>query len=168
MLKSIIDKVGKLFEGRFSWKRVHSPNFMTKVKTHQRNAINQTGDGSHFHIGDVHNYPAKKETRETTSYRSAWKKLLDTFSPLCAQRLVLMINNPKNSKKDNLEGHKKWLAAQFENIGLDHSDSRATIFNQIQEKASASIEELYANGDEGQFKEDWADYSSELERIKDI
>jgi hypothetical protein len=81
-----------------------------------------------------------------------------------------MINNPKSKDpgNHNLNGHKKWLSQQFENIGLDHSDLRAAAFNQIRKKAITSIEELYDCGEESQFKKAWANHLFDLEAIKDI
>ncbi len=112
----------------------------------------------------------KKETRETTSYTKSWETLLKTFSPESAQRFARMINDPKSKDhgKHNLNGHKKWLSQQFENIGLDHSDPRAAIFNQTRQKAITSIEELYYQGEESQFEKAWANHLFDLEAIKDI
>ncbi len=112
----------------------------------------------------------KKETRETTSYTKSWETLLKTFSPESAQRLALMINDPKSKdpQNHNLNGHKKWLSQQFENIRLDHSDSRAATFNLIRKKAITSIEELHDHGEESQFKKAWANHLFDLEAIKDI
>ena len=170
MLKSIIDKIGTLLKLAFSWKRVHSPNSMSKAKTHQGHAGSTSGDYSPLHIGEVHHYYAKKDTRETTSYTKSWEALLKAFSPESAQRFARMINNPKDkdSGKQNLNGHKKWLSQQFENIGLDHSDPRATTFNQIRKKAITSIEELYDHGEESKFEKAWAHHLFDLEAIKDI
>ncbi len=81
-----------------------------------------------------------------------------------------MINDPKSKdpRNYNLNGHKKWLSQQFENIGLDHSDPRAAAFNQIRKKVITSIEELYDRGEESQFKKAWANHLFDLEAIKDI
>jgi hypothetical protein len=170
MFKSIIDKIGTFLKVAFSWKRVHSPNSTSKAKTHQGHAGSTSGDYSPLHIGDVHLYYAKKETRETTSYTKSWETLLKTFSPESAQRFARMINDPKSKDpgKHNLNGHKKWLSQQFENIGLDHSDPRAPAFNQIKKKVITSIEELYDHGEESQFEKAWANHLFDLEAIKDI
>lgn len=170
MFKSIIDKVGTLLKIAFSFKRVHSANSTSKAKAQQGHAGATSGNHSPLHIGDSHHYYAKKETRETTSYTKYWETLLKTFSPESAQRFARMINDPKSKdhEKHNLNGHKKWLSQQFENIGLDHSDPRAAIFNQIRQKAITSIEELYYQGEESQFEKSWANHLFDLEAIKDI
>lgn len=170
MFKSIIDKVGTFLKVACSCKRVHSPNSTSKAKTQQGHAGATSGDHSPLHIGDAHHYYAKKETRETTSYTKSWETLLNTFSHESAQRLVRMINDPKSKdpRNHNLNGHKKWLSQQFENIGLDHSDPRATTFNQIRKKAITSIEELYDYGEESKFEKAWAHHLFDLEAIKDI
>jgi len=169
MLKSIIDKIGTLLKVTFSCKRDHSPNSTSKAKTHQGHAGATSGNHSPLHIGDSHHYYAK-ETKETTSYTKSWETLLKTFSSESAQRFARMINDPKSKDlgKHNLNGHKKWLSQQFENIGLNHSDPRAPTFNQIRKKAITSIEELYDSGEEAQFKKAWANLLFDLEAIKDI
>lgn len=169
MFKSIIDKGGTFLKARFSCKRIHSPNSTSKAKTQRGHAGATSGDHSPVHIGDSHHYYAKKETRETISYTKSWEALLKSFSPESAQRFARMINNPKSkdSEKQNLNGHKKRLSQQFENIGLDHSDPRATPFNQIRKRAIASIEELYDYGEESQFEKAWANHLFDLEVIKD-
>jgi hypothetical protein len=79
MLKSIIDKIGTLLKIAFFFKRVHSPNSMSKAKAQQGHA-GATSDHSPVHIGDSHNYYAK-EKRETTSYTKSWETLLKSLFP---------------------------------------------------------------------------------------
>jgi hypothetical protein len=169
MLKLIIDKIGTLLKIAFSFKRVHSPNSTSKAKTRQGHTGATSGNHSSLYIGDSYRYCAK-ETKKTTSYTKSWKILLKTFFPESAQRFPRMINDPRSKAygNRNLNGHKKWLSQQFENIGLDHSDPRAATFNQTREKAINSIKELYDSKEESRFKKAWANHLFDLEALKDI
>jgi hypothetical protein len=169
MFKSLINKIGTLLKLGFSWNRVQSPNSTSKAKTNQGLAGSTSGSHSPLHIGDNH-YHEKIESRETISYTNSWKALLKAFSPESTQRFARMINDPKSKDpgKHNLNGHKKWLSKQFENIGLDHSSPRASEFNRIREEAIISIEELYDHGEQPQFEKAWAKHLFDLEAIQGI